>query len=159
MRKTPTSAQIAALARMPHELRAAIDGFPEALRTVRAPDGSFSLVEHVCHLRDLEREGYRQRVELMLCEDRPALADIDGAALAAARAYQDQDIEQALTDFSAARLELIQRLRQLEPRAWHRTGMMEGTGEITVADLFAAMAAHDATHRNDLAELRAALSG
>src|SRR5262249_4693653 len=126
-------------------------------RTMRAPDGRFSLVEHVCHLRDLEREGYRHRVELMLCDSDPALADIDGAVLAAARAYKDQDIEQALADFAAARLDLTQRFSHLDAKAWHRTGIMEGTGRITLADLLSAMLAHDESHRRDLADLRAAL--
>jgi len=42
----------------------------------------FSLLEYVCHLRDLELEGYRVRIERMLREDRPLLPDFDGAKAA-----------------------------------------------------------------------------
>ena len=56
-----------------------LDAMPELLETVvsgarpedltRQPgEGLFSLVEHACHLRDLEREGYLVRVRRMLTE-------------------------------------------------------------------------------------------
>ena len=57
------------LADMPTVLRAAIvDATPAQLRHKPAPE-AFSLVEHACHLRDLEREGYDLRLQRMLGEE------------------------------------------------------------------------------------------
>jgi hypothetical protein len=53
-------------------------------------------------LRDIDGDGYRERVERMLAEERPSLPDIDGDALARQRDYQSQDLEEALSSFTAA---------------------------------------------------------
>ena len=40
------------------------------------------MLEHVCHLRDIEVEGYAPRLKRILSEDGPFLPDIDGRRLA-----------------------------------------------------------------------------
>src|SRR5580700_958822 len=60
---------------------------PELIRQP-APDGSFSPVEQVWHLADLEREGFGSRIDRLLSEAEPQLPDFDGAAIAAARRYR-----------------------------------------------------------------------
>ncbi len=59
---------------------------PRAEWTRQPVAGHFSLVEHCCHLRDLEEEGYTLRLRRMLREDAPVLDDFDGGAVAARRA-------------------------------------------------------------------------
>ena len=56
----------------------------------------FSFLEHVCHLRDIEREGYGVRIAKLLSEEQPFLPDIDGDKLAAERNYNSQSFDEAL---------------------------------------------------------------
>ncbi len=74
----------ALLAQIVAELR------PERLRQ-RGRRGPFSVVEHVWHLADLEREGYGVRIHRVLTEDGPQLADFPGARIAREREYQASD--------------------------------------------------------------------
>src|SRR5262249_2752638 len=63
------------------------------------PSETFSAVEQVCHLRDIERDGYHVRIRRMLAEPEPSLVSIDSYALAHERAYEGTDPEEALAAF------------------------------------------------------------
>jgi hypothetical protein len=119
----------------------------------RPARGGFSLVEHVCHLRDIDGDGYRVRLERMLAEQCPSLLDIDGDALAQERDYQSQDLSAALAALTATRWEIVARLAKLAPEERQRTGLMAGTKEITIEGLADAMLAHDSEHLDQLADL------
>jgi len=90
----------------------------------------------------------------MLAEATPALADVDGGALARVRDYHRQDLVRAQAVFAAVRADVIHRLGTLSPEDRRRTGVMEGVGEISVEGLVAKMLEHDAEHLSDLAQLR-----
>jgi hypothetical protein len=125
---------------------------------IRARDGNFSLQEHACHLRDIEIEAYRTRLERMLAEAAPALPDVDGGKLARERDYHRQDLSAAQAVFAAVRADMVQRLAGLSADQRRRTGIMEGVGEITIKELVAKMLEHDAEHLADLAQLRRELA-
>jgi alkanesulfonate monooxygenase SsuD/methylene tetrahydromethanopterin reductase-like flavin-dependent oxidoreductase (luciferase family) len=114
--------------------------------------GYFSLGEHACHLRDLEREGYRVRLERMLAEDRPVLEGFDGAAVAARRDYRSQDGRAAARAFAAERAALVARLARLPPEAFARTAVFEGRA-IMLCDLVAMIVEHDRGHREEIEAL------
>jgi len=59
---------LACLAGMPAFLEAALARAGTARLAARPEAGGFSLVEHACHLRDLEREGYLLRLMRLLAE-------------------------------------------------------------------------------------------
>ena len=59
---------VARLESMPGFLASALASVPAADLARQVVPGEFSLVEHACHLRDLEREGYFVRVGRMLAE-------------------------------------------------------------------------------------------
>lgn len=151
------AARVAMLARMPAALRQWIDAIPARVWRTRPADGGFALVEHVCHLRDIESEGYQARIGSMLNEDEPPLSDIDGARLAAERDYLAQDLEAAFNAFAVARREVTIRLAGLTPAERARTGLMNGSRRITIEDLVSAMAAHDSEHAQELDNLAATL--
>lgn len=153
------AAKLAALAAMPAQFAAIAVAIPAAQRQTGARDGNFSLHQHVCHLRDIEIEGYRARIERMLGEEAPALADLDGAKLARARDYHRQDMATAEAAWGAIRADLVRRLAGLTPAQRQRTGVMEGVGTITIDGLLEMMLAHDAEHRRDLAALQDELLG
>src|ERR1044072_2423046 len=48
-------------------------------------DEEWSVLEHLCHLKDIEQEGYALRIEKLIHQTEPYLADIDGGRLATER--------------------------------------------------------------------------
>lgn len=119
-------------------------------------EGQFSLTEHACHLRDLEREGYLVRMRRILDEDCPALAPFDGAAVARERGYSRQDGLAAARDFAAARGELVRIVSGLDEKALAREGLFDGK-RITLAALVGMILAHDHEHREEIEALAEAL--
>jgi len=120
---------------------------------------AFSVVEHACHLRDLEEEGYALRIRRILREGNPELADFDGAAVAAGRGYLGQDLGAALRDFELARRANLKALRALPDTALAREGRLDGVGSITLRRLVDLMLEHDAGHTTELRDLLAAARG
>ncbi len=117
----------------------------------------FSALEQVCHLRDIEREGYAVRLRRLLAEDEPALPDVDGAKLARERDYQRQDFAAALAAFAETRRANVTAVESLSPDQLERAGLFAGGRRVTVADVLAMMREHDETHRAELQGLSARL--
>lgn len=115
--------------------------------------GEFSVVENVCHLRDIEEDGYTVRIKRILDEDRPILTDIDGSKLSLERDYDGQDLTQALVAFARARENNVRTIRTLSAHHLVRPGMLENTGEITLGRLLELMLEHDAAHIRELGGL------
>jgi len=111
----------------------------------------FSVLEQVCHLRDIEIEGYTVRLERILAEHHPVLPDIDGSRLAIERRYNEEEVGPAFMAFRAAREKNLQRLRKLTMAELERKAVMDVAGEISLARLIAMWVAHDAGHRDELA--------
>ena len=146
--------RIAALARMPGQVKDLVEAIAAERRSSRPAAGGFSAVEHACHLRDIDGEGYAARLERMLTLEKPVLADIDGDALARERDYQSQDLAAALAVFTRTREGIVRRLAGVSHAERRRVGLWEGTREMTVDDLVAAMLAHDSAHLEELTALR-----
>lgn len=134
---------------MPEFLEAALATATREEQLFRPDAESFSLVEHACHLRDLEREGYLVRVSRVLSEQAPALESFDGAAVAAARNYAAQDAAIAAQEFAAARHGLTALLAPLTPDDMRREATFAGQ-RICLADLVAMMVDHDRGHRQEI---------
>ena len=143
----------ASLGAMPAKLKQIVAALPEAAWRSKPSSGGFSLLEHVCHLRDIDGDGYRVRLERMLTEACPSLPDLDGDALARQRGYLSQELAPAFAAFTATRLEIVARLAKLTPEQRQRTGLMAGTTEITIDGLVEAMTAHDSEHMDQLNDL------
>lgn len=143
---------VAGLGAMPAQVKDIAAQIPRTAWRTRARNRGFSLLEHVCHLRDIDGDGYRVRVDRMLAEERPTLVDIDGDALARERDYQAQELTEALAAFAATRWAIVTRLARLTLEERQRTGIMAGK-EVTVEGLASAMQAHDSEHLDQLTEL------
>jgi len=140
------------LASMPAFLLGVIDRASEAGLRDRGEGEEFSLGGHACHLRDLEREGYRVRLDRMLAEDCPALQGFDGAAIAKERDYASQDGRAAARDFARERSQLVARFASLPAEAYARTATF-GDRRIMLCDLVAMMVEHDRGHREEIEAL------
>ena len=119
----------------------------------RGTTGGFSLVEHVWHLADLEREAYGTRIRRLLTEDEPFLSNFDGDRIAVERGYQRRDLADGLLAFTNARTRNLQALRDVAASDWKRSGEQEGVGVIRLADVPRMMAEHDRAHGVEIAEL------
>lgn len=145
------------LATMPERFSAGAASFSEAEWRSRPEQGSaFSLVEHACHLRDID-EVHRKRLQRILKERLPFLTDVNGRKLAMERDYLRQDFRAAVRQFRRGRSILVERLNGLTARARKRVGIYAETQRITVEDLAEMIRQHDATHLQEIAELRAQL--
>ena len=144
-----------ALEELPRLLRRMLrDAGPE-VRTIRPRGGGFSLTEQICHLRDLEQQGYLVRIRRMLSEERPDLAEFDGARVARESDYHSQDPEAALAAFEEARRESLSLLAPLTEEQLERRGTIGTIGMITIRQLVDMMLEHDRSHARELDELRA----
>ena len=150
---------VAYLAETPATLLRLVEGLTDEDWRRRAPGAEFSVLENICHLLDIEREGYAVRIERLLKEDDPLLPDIDGGRLARERDYNNQNIETALEAFSRAREGNIGVLKSLSSDQLQRRGTLETVGPITLSELLRMMRAHDDAHRQDIKELREYFSG
>jgi DinB superfamily len=138
------------LAQAPAKIKTATVDLSEAELRHKKTNEEFSILESVCHLRDLEVEGYTVRIDRLLAEEEPDLADFDGGRVAAERSYNTEDFQPALQTFTRARLENVARIRSLEPASLMRTAKLAGVGRITLKDLLSMMREHDDGHLETL---------
>jgi hypothetical protein len=117
-----------------------------------SPEG-WSALEQVCHLRDIEQEGYAARIEKLLHEAQPFLSDIDGDKLAAERSYITQDFTAALRAFARARAENAEAIKDLTLDQLNRSGIFENVGAVTLGRLLLMMREHDRGHLHDISRL------
>ncbi|MFN2532495.1 MAG: DinB family protein [Pyrinomonadaceae bacterium] len=122
---------------------------PEAVRSKPSAE-EFSVLEHVCHLRDLEIEAYGYRIDRMLEAENPSLPDFDGAGTAIARVYNSQDFASALAGFTRARMQNVQTLSRLNDSQLDRAGDLPPIGRITIKNLMQMMHDHDEDHLHEM---------
>ncbi len=130
-----------------------------ARASVPGPGGSFSLVEHVWHLADLEREGFGERIERLQREERPFLPDFEGDRIARERDYRSRSLDEGLAAFRSARARNLETLRGVAEPAWERSGVQEHVGPVGLREIPSRMAEHDASHREQIRALAEHLGG
>jgi hypothetical protein len=118
----------------------------------KSDESGFSLKENLLHLRDLEIEGFGERVRLMLAENYPVLRDIDGDKLARLRRYQMADAFLALKQFSQAREANLAYLRNMTGFQYHRRALWNDQ-EVTLFQVVERWADHDQQHMNAMEQL------
>jgi acetylornithine deacetylase/succinyl-diaminopimelate desuccinylase-like protein len=133
----------------PERIARLIETLDDAAMRAKPDWAEFSIAANICHLRDIEAEGFNVRARRMQSEPDPFLPDVDGAKLAAERDYDAQDWRSALRDFAALRADTLSRLDG------EGSGTLEGVGRITLRDLAARMAQHDRGHVNEIGTLAA----
>jgi hypothetical protein len=135
------------LAGMPDFLETVASRFPGEKALEAAPGEGLCFLEQVWHLADLER------IRRILSEERPTLADFDGAREAREGRYRERSLTPGLAAFRQARAESLELLRDLAEAQWRRSATQEGVGDLTLADVVRRMAEHDLSHRGEIGEL------
>jgi hypothetical protein len=141
-----------ALAAFPDQLEAHYAAFaPEFTRWAPAswegvPSEALTAIEQLCHVRDIEIDGYQVRIRRTLTESNPTLASIDTDALVRERAYAQDDPGRALAAFRAARVRTLEMISGLSEAQLARTAVFEGYGPLTLRSLIHYLCSHDQQH-------------
>ena len=143
------------LRQTPERLANAVRGLPPEVLT-RRTDGKWSIQENAGHLLDLEPL-WDQRLDDYdsgAVELHPA--DLENRKTHEA-AHNDRAISDILSDFTAARLHIVERLARMTPAELARTALHPRLRQpISVVDLCFFVAEHDDHHLRTIDELRAA---
>ena len=78
------------------------------------PSEPFTAIEQICHVLDIEIEGYQVRFRRILDENSPLLPSIDSEAVAKERNYGAADATKVFGEFRAARANTMSMLRNLD---------------------------------------------
>jgi DinB family protein len=111
-----------------------------------SPGETFSALEHVCHLRDIEGDGYRVRIRRLLDETDPSLVSLDGYEMARERKYADASWTDAIEEFRAARAQTVATISGLTEAQLARTGTFAEYGALTLRGLLHYLRSHDQQH-------------
>ena len=114
------------------------------------PSESLNAIEQICHVRDVEIDGYHIRFQRMLTESEPTLDSLDGYGLIQEKNYAQSDPMLVFKDIRVARAETLQLIENLTETQLARAGYFEGYGRLTVAGLVHYLCSHDQQHLSGL---------
>ena len=130
----------------PGILQSLISGLHRAdLSHQPAPD-DWALIEVLCHLRDTEREIHRLQLDVLLNDANPFVPRPDGAVWAKERKYLDENGVVALSEFTSARVEMLNQLKSLDRKVWSRKARHAIFGPTSFMEVVGFMADHDRMH-------------
>jgi hypothetical protein len=124
---------------------------PEAYKNWRpaswdgVPSEPFTPIEQVCHVKDIEIDGYHVRLRRTLEESNPLLANLDGELLARERGYSTADTAQVFAQFREARAQTLELVSKLTPQQFLRAAEFEGQ-PVTLRGLVHNLCSHDQQH-------------
>jgi hypothetical protein len=146
------SATLQALAVFPDQLEAFHAAIPASYSHWKPeswegiPSELLTPIEQICHVRDIEIDGYQRRIERALTEDNPVLGSIETYDLARDRDYAHADPAEVLAAFRGARASTVRRIAALDETALDRPAEFEGYGSVTVRGLVHYLCSHDQQH-------------
>lgn len=109
------------------------------------PSEPFSAIEQICHVRDIEVDGYRARFRRALRETDPVLDNIDGEALAVERDYASAEAAGVFAAFRVARAKTLETISGLTDAQFERTAVFDGA-PVSVRGLVHMLCSHDHQH-------------
>jgi len=140
-----------ALATFPQQLEAYYDVIPTDSKNWKPdswegiPSEPFSAIEQICHVRDIEVDGYHERFRRALQEANPTLDNVDGETLAVERTYAAAEPAEVFAAFRAAREKTLETIATLTAEQFDRTAVFDGA-PITVRGLVHMLCSHDQQH-------------
>jgi hypothetical protein len=143
---------ISALEAFPRQLEAHYAAIPAEFKNwvpsswEGVPSEALTAIEQVCHVRDIEVDGYHVRFRRTLNEPNPTLASIDTEALAKERSYCSSNAAEVLAAFREARARTVTLISDLTPEQFRRTAVFEGYGPLSLRSLVHYLCSHDQQH-------------
>jgi hypothetical protein len=136
-------------------IRALLTGISQEDAQIRPTPESWSILEVVCHLYDLEREDFREHLDFILHRQNEQYHEIDPQAWVKERSYNEQDLKEMQDKFFTERRKSLEWLRGVANSDWDTTYTSQ-YGSVTAGEMFSCWVAHDNLHIRQLAELRRA---
>jgi uncharacterized damage-inducible protein DinB len=139
-------------------LSAAVAGLePEQLRACPV-EGTWSILEIVCHLADSEAL-FAERMKRVIAEDEPVLQYADPGRYVAALVYQERDAAEEVALIGLMRRQMARILQAQAAEAWKRVGIHSREGERTLAQLVRKAIDHLEHHLGFIREKRLLVKG
>lgn len=160
MRCMIDSTTLDALAHFPRQLEAHYATIPALFKHWTPPSWDtvpsepFTAIEQICHVRDIEIDGYHLRFRRTLDENNPLLPGVDGFALARERGYATADAGEVFAALRKARAQTVQLLSGLGNTELARPAVFEDYGPTTLRGLVHYLCSHDQQHLAGLQWLR-----
>jgi hypothetical protein len=143
---------LATLAAFPAQLEAHYGAIPAAYKHWKPaswegiPSEHLTAIEQLCHVRDVEIDGYQLRFQRTLREQDPFLGSLDTDELARERKYYEEDPARVLAEFRTARAKTLEMLGTLSPEQLARKAEFDGYGPTTLKGLIHYLCSHDQQH-------------
>jgi hypothetical protein len=143
---------LSALADFPNQLEAHYASIPPEFKHWKPaswdgiPSERYTAHEQICHVRDIEIDGYHVRLQRTLDESHPFLPAVDGDRLVIERSYATADAAAVLAEFRAARAHTLGLVSRLTPEQFARTAEFEDYGALTLRSLVHYLCSHDQQH-------------
>jgi DinB superfamily len=109
------------------------------------PSEPFTPIEQICHVRDVEIDGYHVRFRRTLEEWNPALSNLDGEALARDRDFANGDAAKVFASFRNARTKTLDLISGLTRQQHARPAEFDGV-PVTAGGLIHLLCSHDQQH-------------
>jgi len=106
----------------------------------------WALNEIVSHLRDSEREVHRLQIDMLLERREAFIPRPDTSVWASEREYLSENGPAALAEFTTARLENLNKLRNLGDEVWSRKARHAIFGPTNVTEIISFVTDHDRMH-------------
>jgi len=145
------AATLAALSDFPARLEAFYAAIPPGFSNwhppawTGIPSEPFTPIEQICHVRDIEIDGYQERFARTLRETYPVLGNIDGETLARQRSYSSDDPNEVFDAFRAARTRTLAMIDAFTAQDLLRPAHFDGQAA-TLRGLVHYLCSHDQQH-------------
>ena len=121
------------------------------------PSEPFIPIEQICHVRDVEIDGYHVRFRRTLEEVNPVLVYLNGESLARERRYASQDATLVFAEFRTARAKTLELISTFTPQQLARPAQFNGA-PATLLGLVHYLCSHDQQHLSGLQWLLARIA-
>jgi hypothetical protein len=136
-------------------IRALLSGISQEDAKIRPAPESWSILEVVCHLYDVEREDFREHLDFILHRQDEEYHAIDPQAWVTERHYNEQDFQEMQDKFFVERRKSLEWLKGVANSDWDTTYTSE-YGSVTAGEMCSCWVAHDNLHIRQFTELRRA---
>ena len=136
-------------------IRALLQGVTEEQARFRPDPNSWSVLEVICHLRDEEREDFREHLDFILHRSHQDWHRIDPEGWVTSRKYNEQSLREVKEVFFGERSKSLDWLKGLSGADWD-TSYSSPFGPLSAGDMLSSWIAHDNLHVRQLVELRRA---
>jgi DinB family protein len=136
-------------------IRALLLGLTKEEAQMKPDLESWSILEVVCHLYDIEREDFREHLDFILHRQNEEYHVIDPQSWIQERKYNEQNFVEMQEKFFAERKQSLEWLRGISDSNWEMTYTSQ-YGSASAGEMFSCWVAHDNLHLRQFVELRRA---